>query len=257
MDLIKVERGERVFAVTLSNPPYNILNIAMLKEIQEALRELLSGHYRILLFRSGEKAFSAGADIKEHLPEQVREMIPTFDEVFLLMHSFDGISAACVNGAALGGGCELALFCDVVLATEKAKFGQPEIKLGLFPPVALAAYPAIFSPKAALDLILSGEPVSAVEAYRLGFINKLLDAANFDEEARKYLCRFAELSDSSFQITKKMFKKLHLADFPQKLKDAENLYLDVLAQTEDATEGLTAFLEKRKPVWRRDYSDIH
>lgn len=248
--MIKIEREGPVFAITLNNPPYNILNIAMLKEIQAALRELLSGPYRILLFKSGEKAFSAGADIKEHLPEQVREMIKTFDEVFLLLHSFDGITVACVNGAALGGGCELALFCDVVLATEKAKFGQPEIKLGLFPPVALAAFPAFFPPKAALDFILSGEAISAAEAYRLGLVNKLLDAVNFDEEARKYLLRFADLSDSSFQITKKAFKKLHMADFPEKLKEAEDIYLDVLAKTEDGNEGLTAFLEKRKPVWQ-------
>ena len=247
--MIKIKREGPVFAITLSNPPYNILNIAMLKEIQEALKELLSGPYRILLFKSGEKAFSAGADIKEHLPAQVREMIKTFGEVFLLLHSFDGVTVACVNGAALGGGCELALFCDVVLASEKAKFGQPEIKLGLFPPVALAAFPAFFPPKAALDLILSGEAISAAEAYRLGLVNKLLDAANFDEEARKYLLRFADLSDSSFRITKQAFKKLHMADFPEKLKAAEDIYLDVLAKTEDGNEGLTAFLEKRKPVW--------
>ncbi|MEK7722145.1 MAG: enoyl-CoA hydratase/isomerase family protein [Elusimicrobiota bacterium] len=249
--MIEIKKEGPVFTITLSSPPHNILNIAMLKEIQEALRELLSGPYRILVFKSGEKAFSAGADIKEHLPEQVREMIKTFGEVFLLMHSFDGISVACVNGAALGGGCELALFCDVVLAGEKARFGQPEIKLGLFPPVALAAYPALFSPKAALDFILSGEALSAGEAYRLGFVNKLLGAGNFDEEARKYLGRFADLSDSSFQLTKKTFKKLHMADFPEKLKAAEDIYLDVLAKTEDGTEGLTAFLEKRKPVWNK------
>lgn len=247
--MIKIERNGPVFTIILSSAPYNILNIAMLKEIQEALKELLSGPYRVLIFKSGEKAFSAGADIKEHLPAQVTEMIRTFGEVFLLLHSFDGISVACVNGAALGGGCELALFCDVVLASEKARFGQPEIKLGLFPPVALAAFPVFFPQKTALDFILSGEAVGGAEAYRLGLVNKLLDSAGFDEETAKYLARFADLSDSSFRITKAAFKKLHQADFPEKLKAAEDLYLDVLAKTEDGNEGLAAFLEKRKPIW--------
>lgn len=249
--MIRTEKDGTVFTITLSSPPYNILNIAMLKEIQEALKELLAGSYRVLVFRSGEKAFSAGADIKEHLPGQVREMIKTFGEVFLLLHSFDGVTVACVNGAALGGGAELALFCDVVLASEKARFAQPEMKLGLFPPVALAAWPALFPPKAALDFILSGETISAAEAYRLGLVNKLFDAATFDDEARKYLGRFSDLSDSSFHITKSAFKKLHMADFPAKLKAAEDIYLDVLSETPDGTEGLAAYLEKRKPVWQQ------
>lgn len=247
--MVKFERKDDVFVLTLSRPPLNILNIAMMKEIHGALKELISRPSRVLLIRSSEKAFSAGAELKEHFPDKVREMLQTFHEMFLLMHSFDGVSVACVNGAALGGGCELALFCDVVLATEKAKFGQPEIKLGVFPPLALAAFPFFYSPKVALELILSGESVSAQEAHRLGLVNKILPSENLDDEVQKYLARFAGLSDSSFQITKRTFKKLYFADFPEKLKQAEEMYLNVLAKTEDATEGLTAFLEKRKPVW--------
>lgn len=247
--MIKVEKKENLFIVTLSRPPLNILNIAMIKEIQGALKELLDQPRRILLFKSGEKAFSAGADVKEHLPEKLQEMLQAFHEIFLLLHSFDGISVACVNGAALGGGCELAMFCDVILATEKAKFAQPEIKLGMFPPVALAAYPLLYSPKFALEFILSGESMDANEAYRLGVVNRVISSERVDEELRKYLARFSDLSDSSFQITKRTFKKLYFADFPEKLKQAEEMYLNVLAKTEDATEGLTAFLEKRKPVW--------
>ncbi|MFC1679087.1 enoyl-CoA hydratase/isomerase family protein [Elusimicrobiota bacterium] len=250
--MIKAERKEDVFEITLSRPPLNILNIEMMGELQGALKELDDDPARILVFRSDQKAFSAGADLKEHLPDKVEEMIKTFDELFLQLHAYDGMTVACVNGAALGGGCELALFCDVVLASEKAKFGQPEMKLGVFPPVALAAFPVLYPQKAALDMILSGELIKADEAHRQGFVNKVLSVDKFDEEVAEYLARFGGLSGSSFRITKQAYKKIHLADFPKRLEAAQDAYLNVLAKTPDATEGLVAFMEKRKPVWGRE-----
>jgi len=169
-----------------------------------------------------------------------------------LMDTLKVPSIAVVNGSALGGGCELALYCDMVIATEKSKFGQPEIQVGVFPPIAALIFPRIIGRKKAMELILSGETVSAQEALTLGLINKVVPEASLNEEVKGFIEKFKKLSG----IVLKMAKEATLAglndDLEKGLQAIEKIYLNRLMKSYDATEGLKAFLEKRKPTWKNE-----
>jgi cyclohexa-1,5-dienecarbonyl-CoA hydratase len=247
---IQLDRDEGLAAIILNREPLNVLNMAMMREINQALDVLKTEQIKILVFKARGKAFSAGVDVGEHLGDQVEEMIEVFHGIFRRMDALPAVSIASVQGAALGGGCELALYCDLVLASEKAKFGQPEIQVGVFPPIAALIFPRITGRKKALELILSGETIDAQEALNLGLINKVVPSESMEEELEKFCGKFLPSSGLVSTLTKKAFYA-GLMDHPDLgLKAIEKIYLQELMKTRDAEEGLKAFLEKRKPVWR-------
>ena len=145
---------------------------------------------------------------------------------------------------------ELASFCDFVLATESAEFGQPEIKLGCFPPVAMITLPQLIGMRAAARLILTGEQIGAAEAYRLGIVTRMVPDAELPAAVDSLLEELRRLSPSVLRLTRKTLHRLHFADFAKQLKEAERVYLSVLMKSHDAREGILAFLEKRKPNWK-------
>jgi len=155
-----------------------------------------------------------------------------------------------VNGSALGGGCELALYCDMVIATEKAKFGQPEIQVGVFPPIAALVFPRIIGRKKAMELILSGDVIGAQEALALGMVNKIVPEASLLEEVNGFIEKFKKLSGIVLKLTKEAALTGLNDDMDQGLQAIEKIYLDRLMKTHDAIEGLKAFLDKRKPTWK-------
>jgi cyclohexa-1,5-dienecarbonyl-CoA hydratase len=157
---------------------------------------------------------------------------------------------AIVNGAALGGGCEVATFCDMVIASDRAKFGQPEIKVGVFPPIAAIMFPRLMDRKKAFELILTGDVVTASEAKELGLVNTVFPADEFDVKTEEFIKKFADLSNIVLKITKKSLNNTIGLDYPEAVKSVEKLYIDELMETEDANEGLKAFLEKRAPIWK-------
>lgn len=159
-------------------------------------------------------------------------------------------SIAVVNGAALGGGCELAIYCDMVIATEKAKFGQPEIQVGVFPPIAALIFPRMIGRKKAMELILSGDTITSQEALAIGLVNKVVPEASLAEEVNGFIEKFKKLSGIVLKLTKEAALVGLNDDTDKGLKAIEKIYLDGLMKTEDATEGLKAFLEKRKPTWK-------
>ncbi|MBI4055391.1 MAG: enoyl-CoA hydratase/isomerase family protein [Elusimicrobia bacterium] len=246
---IQTDKDKDSFRLILNRPPLNILNIAALEEMRSALAEALEGSHRFLLLKASGKAFSAGVDVADHLPDKVGQMMASFHESFYLLNSFPGLVISCVQGPALGGGCELAIAADIVLVSSEAKFGQPEIRLGVFPPVATILLPRLCPPRIALELILSGETVTAAEALRLGIVNKVFEGGRFQEGVEEYLGKYREMSLSSIKIAKRALRKIHPEDFKDKLRAAEEIYLNTLMRTDDAKEGSLAFLQKRKPVW--------
>jgi cyclohexa-1,5-dienecarbonyl-CoA hydratase len=159
-------------------------------------------------------------------------------------------SSAVVNGSALGGGCELALYCDMVIASEKAKFGQPEIQVGVFPPIAALIFPRMMGRKKAMELILTGDTLSAQEALALGLINKVVPETSLADEANGFIQKFKKLSGVVLKLTKEATLAGLNDDVDKGLKAIEKIYLDRLMKTDDALEGLKAFLEKRKPAWK-------
>jgi cyclohexa-1,5-dienecarbonyl-CoA hydratase len=248
---IQTELRDGVATLTLNRAPLNVLNIEMMEEINTYFEGLLKEKsLKLLVVQAAGKAFSAGVDVGEHLGDLVYKMIEVFHKMFRLMDALKVPSIAIVNGSALGGGCELALYCDMVITTEKAKFGQPEIQVGVFPPIAALIFPRMMGRKKALELILSGEIIGAQEAFALGMINKIVPEASLTEEVNGFIEKFKKLSG----IVLKMTKEATLAglndDMDQGLKTIEKIYLDRLMKTHDAMEGLKAFLEKRKPTWK-------
>jgi len=250
---IQTEFKDGVATLTLNRAPVNVLNIEMMEEINTYLEGLKKEKsLKLLVIQAIGKAFSAGVDVGEHLGDLVYKMIEVFHKMFRLMDALKVPSIAVVNGSALGGGCELALYCDMVITTEKAKFGQPEIQVGVFPPIAALVFPRMIGRKKAMELILSGETISAQEALNLGLVNKVVPEASLAQEVNGFIEKFKKLSG----IVLKLAKEATLAglndDMDKGLKVIEKVYLDHLMKTHDAIEGLKAFLEKRKPAWKEE-----
>lgn len=241
---------DRTAWITLDRPPLNILDIAMMESLEAALERALPESDFVIIQGAGTKAFCAGADVADHTPERVEKMLHAFHAVFRRLASANCITIAAVHGYCLGGGMELATFCDFVLATESAQFGQPEIKLGCYPPVAMVTLPLRIGVQAAADLILTGRQISAAEAHRLGLVTRVLLDDGLPAAVATLLEELRTLSPSVLNLTRKTLARLHLADFLKQLEEVERVYLSELMQTHDAQEGIRAFLEKRKPAWK-------
>jgi enoyl-CoA hydratase/carnithine racemase len=185
---ILTELKDGVAILTLNHPSLNILTIEMMEEINIHLEGLMKEKtLKLLVIQAEGKVFSAGADIREHLGDLVYKMISNFHKIFRLMDALKVPSIAVVNGPTLGGGCELALYCDLVIATERTRFGLPEIQAGVFPPIAALILPRIIGRKKAMELILSGETISAREALTLGLINRVIPEDSLSQEVNGFI----------------------------------------------------------------------
>ena len=204
---------------------------------------------KALLFAAEGKAFSAGVDIEDHLGERVKPMLEAFHRIFRLLHDLDCPTVAAVQGAALGGGAELATFCDLVIASEAATLGQPEIKVGVFAPIAVLHYPLRVGPHRAVQLLLSGRVVGASEALQIGLVDRVVPAETLAEAMEAELGRFTAQSAAVLRLTKRAVRQSLGLPFHVALSQLEDLYQYELMTTEDAAEGLRAFAEKRRPVW--------
>jgi cyclohexa-1,5-dienecarbonyl-CoA hydratase len=231
----------------------NIINLAMMAEMTHALKTLEDRPtVRVLVIEAADdsKAFSAGVDVADHTADKVEDMIYGFHRIFRLLAKLDLPTLAIVNGAALGGGCELAIFCDMIIASERAKFGQPEIKVGVFPPIAAIMLPGLIPRHAAMELLLTGKTVGAADAYRLGLVNRVVPPEQLASTADELITDLASLSGRILRYTRRAAWLGSSGTFDQALTTVENLYLKEMMQAHDAHEGLAAFIEKRQPVWR-------
>src|SRR5689334_20568555 len=202
---IKFQIQDRVARITFARPPLNILNIAMMREIGEALNQCAGQRdLAAIVFDAAEgtRAFSAGVAVEEHVPETVYQMLDSFHSIFRGLAQISKPVVGVVDGPALGGGCELVAACDLVLASDRAKFGQPEIKLGVFPPVAAILLPRIIGEKKARELILLGEMIDANEALRLGLVNQVVAGSALNQQTEAVLAKLRELSARSLQFTR-------------------------------------------------------
>lgn len=251
MSTILLEKSEGIARVILNKPPLNVLDIEMIQELAAALESLQGdADSRVIVVAANGKAFSAGVDVKDHLADKVEGMLQSFHTVFRIMARLEQPIVAAVRGAALGGGCELAMFCDLIFASERAKFGQAEIKLAVFPPVAAVLLPRLIGRKKAMELLLFGDNIDAREAERIGLVNKVVPDEQFDEELNQFIGKLAALSGPALRFAKRAASIGLDQPFAEALAEVERLYLHGLMQTEDATEGLVAFMEKRVPVWK-------
>jgi len=248
-DTIQLRLDHRAAWITLDRPPLNILDISMMQTLDAALERALPKCDFVIFQGAGPKAFSAGAEIADHTPDRVKMMLSAFHAVFRRLAAADCLTIAAVHGPCLGGGMELATFCDFVLAAESAQFAQPEIKLGCFPPVAMVTLPHLIGMRAAAHLILTGEQISAAEACRLGLVTRVVPDVELPLAVDKLLEKLRKLSPAVLKLTRRTLARIHSADFAKQLETVERVYLSVLMKSHDAREGIAAFLEKRAAVW--------
>ncbi len=251
-EFIRLERaGNGVARLVLDRPSLNVLHIPMLRELDQALTGLSSDAELKLLVLTGEgRAFCAGVDVADHTAGRVESMIEAFHSVVRKLLVQEAPVVAAVNGPALGGGCELVLACDLVIASEQAKLGQPEIQLGVFPPVAAALLPRLIGLQRALDLILTGRVIDAAEAREIGLVSRVAPADRFIDAVEAYVDSLAGLSGPVLRLTKRTVVDGLAEQLPDAFDEAEERYLHELMDLQDPHEGLAAFIEKREPVWR-------
>jgi len=249
---IILESENNVSRITINRPPLNILDIKTMSEVMSAVKEIQNQKAikAVVFTGAGTKSFSAGVDVSDHLPEKVKEMLRVFHGMARELIKLGQPTIAVVNGYALGGGCELALFCDMVIASDKSEFGQPDIILGNFAPMALAAYPFFVWRKKVYEFLFTGQSISAKEAERIGLINTVVPEDKLKEAEDDLLKKLLALSSVAIRASKMAMAATFNEQFEKALDTIEDIYLKELAQSEDGVEGLTAFLEKRPPVWK-------
>ena len=248
------EHKEGQARLTLNRPPHNVLNAEMLSEIAIAF-ESLGDHPEIkvvvMLASPESKSFCGGVDLPEYSQERVFQMLDAFRRVFVASVEIGKPLLIGVDGSALGGGCELAVFGDIVIATPNAKFGQPELKvLGMFPPFATSLFPQLIGPKRAMELILTGNVVTAEEAVRMGLVSRMVPPEQLAPTIDKLAAQLAQSSAPVMAITKRALYEGLGMNMMDSLAHAHNLFLNELYKLDDAQEGLRALAEKRKPEWK-------
>jgi cyclohexa-1,5-dienecarbonyl-CoA hydratase len=249
---ILLEKKDGVAKIIINKPPLNILDIDTLEEMNQALAELRTDdEVKVVVITSaGDKAFSAGVAVGDHLGEKLPKMVEVFCKLFILLVEVDKPTIAVVNGVALGGGCEIVAGCDMAIASEKAQLGQPEIKLGVYPPPASVLFPRILGRRKAFELILSGDSISAREAERIGLINKAVPEEEFDKATEEFIKRFTANSGLTLtQARRAVYRNFDL-EFHEAM-EVTGVDATLVMSGENSVEGLKAFLEKRKPVWIR------
>ncbi|HYU30961.1 MAG TPA: enoyl-CoA hydratase-related protein [Thermoanaerobaculia bacterium] len=252
-ETVHLQREGRVAWIIIDRPPLNILDIPTIQQLGAAIATLdrLGDDLQAVVVRgAGDRAFSAGVSVQDHTPDKVAPMLESFHRAIRLLRDLPAVTVAAVRGHCLGGGMELALACDLVIATEDARFGQPEVELGCYPPVAAALYPSLIGPGKTLDLLLTGRTLDCDEAKTLGLVTRSVPPAGLDAEVRELVARITSKSAPVTRLIKSAVCAGRDLGFSAGLAEAERLYLDKLCRTEDMQEGLAAFLEKRKPEWR-------
>ncbi len=246
---IMLDITQGVALVTLNRPPLNVLTLEMIRELDKVLSTVAEqSRLKAMVLAANGKAFCAGVDVADHTPDRVKPMIREFGQLFTRLRTLPMPAIAVVQGAALGGGCELAIACDQVLAAESAKFGQPEIKLGVFPPIAAALFPQLIGYQQSARLLFSGETINAAEAARLGLVTYLSADDDLQATLDRLLTQFRGMSAAALRMAKRAL--LYGSDLGvTALREIEDLYLRDLMDTADAQEGIQAFMEKRQPIW--------
>jgi cyclohexa-1,5-dienecarbonyl-CoA hydratase len=242
----------RAARIVIDRPPLGILTMPMLQGMTSACERLArtSEVAVVTITSTGTRAFCAGVDVAAHAPDRARPMLEAFEQLAERMLSLNQVLIASVQGAALGGGWEVALLCDLVVAAEDARFGLPEITLAAFPPVAAALLPRLVGDARALALVLTGTAITAAEADRLGLVTRVVPGGELDRATRELESTVLAHSGAAVGLAKRAVVTAGRDSVRRALRDATRLYTSELVSTADAAEGIAAFLGKRAPVWK-------
>jgi cyclohexa-1,5-dienecarbonyl-CoA hydratase len=240
-----------VARMTLNRPEHNLLNEGMLRELSDGIGFAGdNSDVKLVLLESACKVFCGGIDIGEYTSTRVFQMLDAFHGAFSAMLEVGKPVICVINGPAIGGGAELAAFGDLVVATPKARFAQPEISIGVFPPLASTILPFLVGPKKALEIVLTGEAISAERALEMGIVNRLVPEANLQQSVTELTDRISSHSGPVLTMAKKAILGGMGLSLRDGLKNSMNIFLNQLYGLEDSQEGLRALVEKRKPNWK-------
>jgi cyclohexa-1,5-dienecarbonyl-CoA hydratase len=250
-EFVKFRIDKNVARMTLARAEHNLLNEAMLREIADGIAYAGDrADAKLIVLDSACKVFSGGIDVGEYTSQRVFQMLDAFHAAFAGMLEVGKPVVCVVNGPAIGGGAELAAFGDLVVATPKARFAQPEITIGVFPPLASTVLPFLVGPKTALEIVLTGEPISAERALELGLVNRLVPEAQLEKSVEDLIARIAAHSGPVLTMAKRAILGGMGLSLRDGLKNSMNIFLNELYRLEDSQEGLRALVEKRKPNWK-------
>lgn len=249
--MVRYTVEDAIACVSLDAPPLNILSAAMMEQLAQALDRAqedrtLTG----VAITANGTAFSAGADVGEHRPEQAPAMIAGFSRLFKRLGSMELPVVMVVDGAALGAGFELAMMADVLLASERATFGQPEIRLGFFAPVGVAGLAARIGVARAVEVTSTGRTYPAAEMLSMGLVSRVVPAAELGAALDGVLRDLRRASPAVMRMNVRLTRQLQGRPFEQARLEAERVFLSELMALEDVREGIASFYEKRRPAWK-------
>lgn len=248
---VKFRVEGEVARITLDRPEHNLLNERMLAELTAAINSLGERReIKLIVLDSAVKSFSGGIEVGEYTQRRVFQMLESFHAAFSAMLDTSKPVLVVVNGPAFGGGAELVALGDLVIATPKARFAQPEIKLGVFPPLAAAVLPTILGPKVALELVLTGEAMTAERAREVGLVNWVVSEEELPKRVEDLIARVTAQSGPVLTMAKKAILGSLGLPLRDGVRNSMKVFLNELADLEDSQEGLRALVEKRAPKWK-------
>lgn len=237
--------------ITLNHPDKNVLTVGLMTQMADAIESLNGrGDVKAIFLDSSQKAFSYGISLEDSRHDRVFQTLDAFNRVFTALGEVAKPLIVVVNGPAIGAGSELVAFGDIIIATPNARFAQPEVQMGVFPPFAAVMLPQLIGPKKTYELILTGRALSAEEALHLGFVNRVVPEAELQKTVTEIQERIAQFSGAVLEMTKRVISSSMGLPIEDAMKKSHDIYLNQLMDLEDVQEGLRAVLEKRKPVWK-------
>jgi len=250
-EYLKVKKSDGIARITFDRPKHNVLNIDMMVEFTTELDMLQTDPSLKCIVILGEgRSWCAGVEVADHKPEMAPDMIAAFNGIFESIEKIDVPVIAGVHGACLGGGMEVAIACDIVVAAKSATFGQPEIKLGFFPPYAAVRLPQLVGPARAIEVCTTGKRYSAEEVQQMGLVAYVTEDDHFTETVDQIISEIRTSSPLIIRLNKRAVKKHLGLSFAEALDGASDLFLNELMKTEDTQEGIRSFEEKRRPEWK-------
>jgi cyclohexa-1,5-dienecarbonyl-CoA hydratase len=247
---VSLDETGGIATLVLNRPPLNIMNIEMMEEVTAALLRLgADTKLKVLVIRGRGEAFSCGVDIADHTPDKVTRLLQVFHRIFESIRLLDVVAVAAVDGVAFGGGFELALGCNLIVASASARFRLPEMTVGVFPAFASIMLPRVGPRRKAMEWILMGEEIDVADLERFGLVNRVLPADEFERGLSEFVAKIASMSAPVLKLAKRAQTESYYSAYEEALYKAENMYLHELMPLDDPREGLAAFLAKREPKW--------
>jgi len=250
-EFIRYQTDGPVVRLTLQRPEHNLLNEQLLRELTGGIAAVSENRgVKLIVLDAAGKIFSAGVDIVEYTGERAFSMLDAFHSACIAMVEAPQPVLVVVDGAAIGGGAELVAYGDLVIATPRARFALPEITIGVFPPLACTMFPRIVGPKRTLELVLTGEAISAEKARDLGLVNRLVSEKQLEAAVNELIGKITSQSGAVLGMAKKAVLEGMGLSLRDALQTSMNIFLNELYRLEDSQEGLRALLEKRQPQWK-------